>query len=167
MDPFLGEIKLLPWAWAPVGWRLCDGSLLAISANSALFSLLGTQYGGDGTQTFGLPDLRGRTPVHFGTTYPQGAKTGTENVNLLLGNLPTHTHQLRGGSSLGQANLPVGSLAQSNPTTNPHYAPDTTVQQLNPTSVQIAGSGAPHDNMQPFLVLSYCIATVGVYPTRN
>jgi microcystin-dependent protein len=167
LEPFLGEIKLLPWGWAPKNWHICDGSLLPIQQYAALFSLLGTQYGGNGTSNFALPDLRGRAPLHFGSLYQQGEMDGTENVTLLLNQLPTHTHTLLGSTQPGQQNAPTGALSQINPTTGFHYAPDSPVLALSPTSVHPVGSGGPHDNMQPFLVLNYCIALYGVYPSRN
>lgn len=167
MEPFLGEIKLLPWNWAPKGWRLCDGSLLAISQYSALFALLGVQYGGNGTTNFALPDLRGRTPIHFGSSYPQGAQDGVESVTLLVDQMPAHSHALLGSSQAGQAANPNGALATITPATSLHYAPDTILQPLNPTSVQPTGSGSAHQNMQPYLVLNYCIAIAGVFPSSN
>lgn len=167
LQPFVGEIKLLPWEWAPKGWHICDGALLPISQYSALFSLLGVQYGGDGRTNFALPDLRGRAPIHFGTLHQQGSMDGVENVTLLPNQLPAHNHGLVGTSQPGQKFIPSGALSQVNPTTSFCYAPDTTVQPLNPGSVLPAGSGGPHSNMQPYLVLNYCIALVGVYPSRN
>jgi microcystin-dependent protein len=167
LDPFLGEIKLLPWGWAPKNWRLCDGSLVSIQSNPALFALLGTQYGGNGTTNFALPDLRGRAPVHFGQTYAQGEPTGVETVTLVLSQLPIHNHSLFGTSQDGSQNVANAILAKSNPAADPHYAPDAPTISLNPTSVHVAGSGGPHDNMQPYLVLNYCIAISGVFPSRN
>lgn len=167
LDPFIGEIKLLPWSWAPKNWHICDGSLLPISNYTALFSLLGVQYGGNGTTNFALPDLRGRAPIHFGTVYQQGDQDGSESVTLLPNQLPAHNHALLGSSQPAQKANPTGVLAQINPTTALHYASDAPLQPLNPTSVQIAGSGGPHNNMQPYLVLNYCIALFGVFPSRN
>ena len=166
-EPYLGEIRLFPWNWAPHGWRICDGSLLAIQANAALFSLLGTQYGGNGTQSFALPDMRGRAPIHFGSQHPQGALDGVESVTLTLGQLPNHSHKLSGSSQAGLAPAPSGTLSKVDPATSLHYAPDTAVQALNPLSVQQTGNSAAHENMQPYLVLNYCIAIQGVFPARN
>lgn len=167
MEPFLGEIKLFPWSWAPKGWHICDGALLPIQQNSALFALLGVQYGGDGRVTFALPDLRGRAPLHFGTTYQQGAQDGVETVTLNQSQLPLHNHALLGTTQPGEKLVPGGALAQANPTSSFYYAPDAPVQPLNPTSVQPSGAGGPHWNMQPFLVLNFCIALKGVFPSRN
>jgi microcystin-dependent protein len=167
LEPYIGEIKLLPWEWAPKNWHVCDGALLPINQYSALFSLLGVQYGGDGRTNFALPDLRGRAPIHFGATHQQGAKDGAETVTLLPSQLPAHNHMLVGTSQAGQKFIPAGALSQIAPTTAFAYAPDTTTLPLNPGCVLPAGSGGPHSNMQPYLVLNYCIALFGVYPARN
>jgi microcystin-dependent protein len=141
--------------------------LLEISRNSALFSLLGVQYGGDGRVNFALPDLRGRAPLHYGATYQQGAQDGSETVTLNQSQLPLHNHALLGTTQPGEKLVPNGALAQVNPTSSLYYAPDSPVQPLNPTSVQPSGAGGPHANMQPYLVLNFCIALQGVYPSRN
>lgn len=168
MNPYLGEIKLLPWPFAPKGWRLCDGSILAIQSNTALFSLLGTQYGGNGSTTFALPDLRGRAPVHFGSVYTQGELAGSENVTLLLNQMPMHAHPLQGTSQTGDAPLPnTRAFAQGSVPADTHYATDTTTVTINAATVQSNGGNQPHPNMQPFLVLNYCIATSGIFPSRN
>jgi microcystin-dependent protein len=168
-NPFLGEIRLFGWNWAPQGWHLCDGSLLAISSNTALFSLLGTYYGGNGTSTFGLPDLRGRVPIHFGPTYQQGEMDGAENVSLLTGQMPLHSHTFQGINIPGTVTQPIGNaLANVATTTDPKYAADSgPPQPMNPTAVSVAGGNVPHPNMQPYLVLNYSIATAGRFPTRN
>lgn len=168
MDPFLGEIRLFPWDWAPTGWRLCDGSILPISQYTALFALLGTQYGGDGRTNFALPDLRGRAPIHFGSSYSQGETDGSETVSLTLSTMPAHNHALQGTSTIGDKPSPINnSLAQLASTAHPHYSAPAPAVALNPASVQPAGSGQPHENMQPFLVLNFCIATNGIFPSRS
>jgi microcystin-dependent protein len=169
LDPYLGEIRLFPWDWPPTGWALCNGALMSIAQNSALFALLGTFYGGDGRQTFALPDLRGRTPIHYGNVYPQGAQDGTENVTLTLSMMPQHTHLLKATSSTADALTPVGHVfAQVHANgPAPHYVAPSAYVPLNPASVQPAGSSQPHQNMQPYLVLNYCIATTGIFPSRN
>ncbi|GAB3843850.1 tail fiber protein [Hymenobacter terrigena] len=177
MDPFVGEIRLLPFNFAPSGWALCQGQLMSISQNTALFSLLGTQYGGDGRTTFGLPDLRGRAMVGMGqgaglTNYPQGTMVGTESVTLLSNQLPAHTHTF-------SATVPVSTVAGDNnspaagyfATGNSQYGDsggggNMAAGLLNGTSAPTGGSQA-HENRMPFLVLNYCIATQGVFPQRQ
>lgn len=169
MEPFLGEIKLLPWNWAPKGWALCQGQLLPINQNTALFSLLGTQFGGNGVTNFALPDLRSRVPIHRSSAYTMGESGGTEAVTLLLSQLPGHSHALEATSNPGQLAAPFGNiLAEAAPTSDPRYASDSSnLVTMNPASIQMTGGSQPHDNVQPYLVLSYCIATQGIFPSRN
>jgi len=168
LDPYLGEIRLLGFGFAPRGWRLCDGSLLPIQSNTALFSLLGAQYGGNGVNNFALPDLRGRSPVHFGTTYPQGTQAGTETVSLSLAQLPAHNHTLMGTTATGDGIEPNShAYATVANAADFKYAPDSATTALNPAVIQNVGGGQPHDNMQPFLVMNYCIALTGIFPSRN
>jgi microcystin-dependent protein len=166
MDQFLGEIKLLPWDWPPRGWALCQGQLLPVAQNTALFSLLGTFYGGNGTTTFALPDLRGRVPNHQGDFYVIGEMAGQENVNLIMSQLPTHQHALMATTSPATVAVPINNLvAQSNAG---RYGSDASnLVTMNPASVQPVGGSQPHNNMQPYLALSYCIALTGIYPSRN
>jgi microcystin-dependent protein len=172
MDPLLGEIRLLPFSFAPRGWALCNGALMPINQNTALYSLLGTQYGGDGRTTFALPDLRGRAMMGRSQDYPQGTVTGTESVTLTTAQLPAHTHTLA-------ATVPVSTDAGANATPAGGYFASLGSQYgdsggggnmaaglLNSPSDQ-AGGNAPHENRMPFLALSYCIATQGVYPQRQ
>jgi microcystin-dependent protein len=171
-DFFIGEIKLLPYNWAPKYWAPCDGRQLAISTNQALFSLLGTTYGGNGVTTFALPDLRGRVPVHpnVGAGLPQGAVGGVENVTLLLNNLPAHNHMVAANTTQGNnqtfANNYVAGAQIAGADVNLYGAPNN-LQTLNPASVSNTGGSQPHQNCQPSLVLSYCIAIQGIYPSRN
>jgi len=167
MDPFIGEVKLLPWNWAPKGWALCNGALLPIAQNSALFSLLGTQYGGNGTTTFALPDLRGRAPVSFGGGFAQGESTGTEKVTLTQTTMPGHNHNFAATSALATSNSGNGLIFANDPSDPIHFLGSGTPFPIDPSSIGIAGSGQPHQNMQPFLVMSYCIALFGVFPSRN
>ena len=179
MDPFVGEIRLMPYSFAPRGWQLCDGSLLQIRQNTALFSLLGTRYGGDGQNTFAIPDLRGRAAVGMGqgpglTNYPQGTKAGTEAVTLQLQQMPAHIHSMTGSATLPAS---TGSGAKSTPTGN-YFAKEPVEQygqaanggntkpMLNGTT-SAAGGGQPHENRMPFLVMNYCIALQGVFPQRQ
>ena len=170
MDWYLGEIKLLPWDWPPKGWALCQGQILPISQNTALFSLLGTTYGGNGTTTFALPDLRGRAANHQGnfqgSPYVMGEMSGSETVTLIQSQLPTHQHALTATTIAGAQLQAIGNLlAQS---TAGRYASDASnTVIMNPASIQPIGGSQSHNNMQPYLALSYCIALTGIFPSRN
>jgi microcystin-dependent protein len=175
MDPFIGEVRLMGFGFAPVGWAKCDGTLLPISQNTALFALLSTQYGGDGIRTFALPDLRGRTPIHRGTAggvvYPQGKMSGTESVTLGLSAMPPHTHTATGSTDNGNAQAPSATvlLANCNFGRNndlPTYVLPTGLTQLHPSTIGTTGTGQGHDNMQPSCTLNFCIATTGIWPAR-
>ncbi len=172
-SPYLGQININAFAFPPRGWALCNGQLMAINQNQALFSLLGTFYGGNGIQTFALPDLRSRAPVHFGTqggaSMVQGERGGAESVTLNSTQLPTHQHSLNAVTDLANANSPGlalpaargrGGLAIYGPSGNADAA-------MNPASVQPIGGNQAHDNMQPFAVVSFCIALQGIFPSRN
>ena len=176
-SPFLGTISLFGGNFAPRGWALCNGQLLAISTNTALFSILGTTYGGDGRTTFALPDLRSRAPIHWGqglglSNYVIGEVTGTENVTLLQTQIPAHSHTVKAVSSLGDQNAPTNFyLATGNDTASGDIisgysdaAPDTT---LNPNSISLTGGNQPHSNIQPVLAVTYIIALQGIFPARN
>jgi len=168
MDPFLGEIRLFPWNWAPRGWALCDGSLLPISQYSALFSLLGTMYGGNGTTNFALPDLRGRTPIHRSAIYSQGEIDGQENVTLTIATMAAHQHTFYGTSATANAKAPTGhTLTTDSVAGDAFYAPDTNPLGISTQSIGPAGGNMPHNNMQPYLVMNYCIAMTGIYPPRS
>jgi microcystin-dependent protein len=170
MDPFLGEIRLFPWEWPPRGWLLCAGQLLPIQQNSALFALLGTTYGGNGTTNFALPDLRSRVPIDRSIQEPQGARDGTETVTLTNATMPTHTHALIGTSTVATLKGPAAhALANDTSPAADFYAAaaGNPLTPLSPNSVSVGGGNQPHDNMQPFLVLNYCIANSGIFPSRN
>jgi microcystin-dependent protein len=171
-DPFLGELKLAAFNFAPLGWAFCDGQLLPISQNTALFALLGTTYGGDGQTTFALPDLRGRVPVHAGFSgsgnVSLGEQGGAEAVTLTTSQLPSHTHTLSGSSDLANASAPGGALPAAKPRGGiSRYAPAGSNTVMAPASVAIAGGSQPHNNMQPHLVLSWLISVEGIFPSRN
>jgi len=172
---FLGQIMLTAFNFPPRGFALCNGQLMAINQNQALFSLLGTQYGGDGITTFALPDLRGRAPVGAGSSvdpswqpspYVQGEMGGVESVTLTQAEIPPHIHQFQGTSAAGTSRNPSGKLYGTD--TLALYAPSTGAQvPLNSTTLANAGSSGPHENMQPFKVINYCMALTGIFPSRN
>ncbi len=173
MDPILGTIILFAGNFAPQGWALCNGQLLPISQNAALFSILGTTYGGDGVQTFGLPDLRGRVPISAGqavtgTVYALGETGGVENVTLLSSQMPQHNHLMNASTSaLGNGASPANSfLAEGGSATKIYATTATSGVTLNPQAVSLAGGSQPHENMQPYQVFNYIIATQGVFPVR-
>ena len=166
MEPFLGEIRPFGFNFAPRGWALCDGQILPINQNQALFSLLGTTYGGDGRTTFALPDLRGRSPIGFDNQRPLGSRDGEEQVTLTLGQLANHDHSVNASSDAATAGTVTGN-ALANTGTSPAYGNAASLVATNPAAVATAGGGQAHDNMQPFLTLNYCIAVQGLFPSRN
>ncbi|HXD45249.1 MAG TPA: tail fiber protein [Pseudolabrys sp.] len=167
MDQYLGEIRMFTWNWPPKGWALCNGAILPIAQNAALFSLLGTTYGGNGTTTFALPDLQGRVPIHRSSQYPEGARAGEEQVTLTQSTLPQHIHMLQATTTAGDKKVPKFAIAASSVATDFYYSPPSPLVQLNPASIGMVGGSQPHPNMQPFLVLNYCIAMTGIFPSRN
>jgi microcystin-dependent protein len=166
MEPFLGEIRLVSFAFPIRGWALCNGQLLPINQNQALFALLGTQYGGDGRTTFALPDLRGRMPVH--NPSDPGSRGGAETVSLTLADMPAHGHTLQASDSNTHATSPAGhafgSVEQNG--TN-MFRPIDGTASLHPSSVSPTGAGQPHNNMQPYAVSNFQIALEGIFPSRN
>ena len=171
-EPFVGEIRMFAGTFAPSGWAFCDGQLLAIYENNALFSLLGTNYGGDGQTTFGLPDLRGRMPMHAG--YGPGLsprrlaeKIGSEEVTLIASQLPSHTHRLRRSSTRADATSPVGhSLASSASGDHQFAAPGAALVDMHSSAVASTGGGQAHPNLPPFVCIHFIIALYGIYPSR-
>ena len=162
--PFLGEIKIFSFGFPPKGWALCDGQLLPINQNQALFSILGTTYGGNGTQTFALPNLQGRVPVHTGNGIILGESSGEQAHTLTLPELPVHTHTPVGSSNKANSGDPTGNLWAS--ATAGSYLP-TANTTMNAGSIQASGGGQAHDNMSPHLVLNFCIALQGIFPSRS
>jgi microcystin-dependent protein len=171
LDQYVGEIRLLSFNFAPKGWAFCNGALLAINQNQALFSLLGTYYGGNGIQNFALPDLRSRAPIHMSSANPIGQIGGAEQVALIATQIPGHIHMVQAVNSLGKSQKSINNLlAQSASATGTGagYAAGTSnLTALNPASIQPAGSGQPHSNIQPYLAMNYCIALTGIFPSRN
>ncbi len=172
MQVYVGQVICVGFNFAPVGWALCDGSLLSIAENSALFNLIGTTYGGDGVNTFGLPDLRGRTPVGSGplaggSNYVLGQRGGAENVTVTLPNYPAHTHPLMANTGNGNANGPAGNYLAAGQQTYNSNTPQAG-DALNPAAVtSYAGGGQPHNNLQPYLTCSWIISLYGVYPSQQ
>ena len=167
---FLGEVRLFAGGIPPAGWAFCDGQLLAITSNVPLFSVLGTTYGGNGTTTFALPDLRGRVAIHPGegpdlTSRALGESSGSESLTLTGDQLPAHTHAVRASTANGSSASPVGAVPARTPSANPQYAASADTS-LAPEAVLGAGGSQPHNNMQPYLVVSYIIAIQGNMPTR-
>ncbi len=164
-EPFLSEIKIISWNYAPKGWAFCNGQLLPINQNQALFSLLGTTYGGNGQTTFALPDLRGKIPVHEGGGFILGQKGGAETHTLTVQELTQHIHILSGTNSDGSQAIPVGNLLARSATQL--YATPANLQPMNPASVTSTGGSQPHNNMQPYLTLKFIIALQGIFPSQN
>lgn len=163
-EPFLSEIRIMSFGFPPKGWALCDGQLLPINQNQALFSLLGTTYGGDGRVSFGLPDLRGRAPLHMGGGHTLGERGGEQAHTLSISEIPTHTHVLNGDSVAANTNVPTGGyLAQI----NNGYGPAQNLVALGAGALANAGGSQAHLNMQPFLTLSFCIALQGIFPSQT
>lgn len=164
-DPFLSEIRIFSFNYVPQGWAFCNGQLLPINQNQALFSLLGTTYGGNGQTNFALPDLRGRSPIHFGAGYSLGERTGTESHTLTVAELPTHIHIAKATSSVQNTVAPSNNyFAASTPSSFYSGKPNTSM--LSPTISNVGGS-QPHTNMQPTLVLNFGIALQGIFPSQN
>jgi len=165
-ESFLGEIRLMSFGFAPKGWALCNGQLLPLNQNQALWSLLGTTYGGDGRVNFGLPDLQGRVPVHVGGGHTLGERSGEQAHTLSISELPTHPHTLNGTSSHGTQVVPVNNLLARTAPANPYVAPNN-LGAMNAASISNTGDSQAHMNMQPFLALAFCIALVGSFPSQN
>jgi microcystin-dependent protein len=177
-EPFVGEIRMVGFNFAARGWMLCNGQLLPIAQNAALFSLLGTTYGGNGTTTFALPDLRGRAPVHQGqgpglSNYVMGQSAGVETVTLISTQMPIHTHLVNASSVIGESTAPTSNILAvvGDPnagTTFSAYSPPATANTtLSPTALGTAGGNQPHENLQPYLCVNFMIATQGIFPSRN
>jgi microcystin-dependent protein len=163
-EPFLSEIRIMSFNFAPKGWAMCNGQLLPINQNQALFSLLGTTYGGNGQTTFALPNLRGQVPIHFGGSHNLGEAAGESAHTLSVAELPTHTHALNGSTDNATTPVAAGNLLGS---ANNLYAPATDLTPLHPGSIANVGGSQPHENKQPYLTLTFCIALQGIFPSRN
>jgi microcystin-dependent protein len=168
-NPYLSEIKIMSFNFPPKGWAFCNGQTLAINQNAALFALLGTTYGGNGVSTFQLPNLQSRVPLHQGSNFVMGQVGGLEQVTIDSTTMASHNHVAQAVNIAGNTAkpLPTGMLAQSGTGTASAYAPANSLVALNPASIQTAGGGVAHTNIQPYLALSYCIALQGIFPSRN
>lgn len=175
-DPFLGEIKIFAGNFAPRGWAFCSGQLLQINQFDALFSLLGTQYGGDGRTTFGLPDMRGRVPIHQGqgpglSNRRIGSRFGSESETLTTNHLPSHNHSFLASTNDATAGYPAGKVAADTPNDNVYLAPTSTTPEpdvvLPANTLDNSGGGQSHTNVMPFVCVHFIIALVGIYPSRS
>ncbi|MBX3120518.1 MAG: phage tail protein [Fimbriimonadaceae bacterium] len=171
-EPFIGEIKLVPYNFAPRGWAFCNGTLISIAQNTALFALLGTMYGGNGQTNFALPDLRGRGAISSGqgpglSNYSQGETGGAENVTLTTAAMPAHGHSAQASSAFGTQGDPAGALPAKSPLALGYAYRSGAGGTMPSDAVSSVGGGQPHTNHQPYLVLNYVIAMVGIFPPRN
>lgn len=170
-EPFLAEIRIVGFNFAPRGWAFCDGQILPINQNQSLYSLLGTIYGGDGRVNFALPELRGRAPIHYSSAHPQSMRSGSESHVLVNNEMPQHSHQMQATSDQAGQSNPEGNIPARKPRRAPDFyaatplPADTT--NLNSGSVELIGGGQAHDNMQPYLAVQYVIALQGLFPSRN
>jgi microcystin-dependent protein len=164
-QPYVGEIRMFAGNFPPAGWMFCDGTVLSIAANDVLFTLIGTTYGGDGQNTFALPDLRGRVPVHQGPGHPVGESLGQESVTLAAATMPRHNHQLIASTALASATAgPTGVLASS--ATMNFYGTGAPSTAMATAALSTAGAGQPHENMAPFVAVSFIISLFGIFPSQ-
>lgn len=165
-EPFLGEIKMMSFAFAPRGWALCNGQQMPINQNQALFSLLGTTFGGNGQTTFALPNLQGRVPIHIGGGLIQGQAGGETAHTLTQPEMAAHNHPaVATGLTTNTVNAPTGTLLNSPP--QQLYSPPNNLVSLQPTTITNVGGGQPHENQQPYLTVNFCIALQGIFPSQN
>lgn len=170
-DPFVAEIRIFPFNFAPRGWAWCDGQLLPLSQNTALFSLLGTTYGGNGKSNFALPDLQGRASMHPGqgpglSLHDLGETGGSETVSLLESEIPSHSHALRASAQDATTRIVAGQMPATGIGVS-YYGPQPSTVSLSPNALTPAGGDQPHNNMQPYLTFYFCIALQGVFPPRG
>jgi microcystin-dependent protein len=162
-NPFIGEIRMFGGNFAPAGWAFCEGQLIPISENDALFTLIGTTYGGDGQETFALPDLRGRLPIHQGNSFTLGQQGGVEEVTLTTQQIPSHTHALVGATGNGSQGNPAANFLASS-TIVKLYGSETPDTAMAASSIGPAGGSQPHTNFQPYLCISFIISLFGIFP---
>ncbi len=164
-EPFLSEIRIMSFGYAPRGWAMCNGQFLPINQNQALFSLLGTTFGGNGQTTFALPDLRGNVPIHVGSGFTLGQKGGEQAHTVTMSEMPLHTHVDQAASIDGTVVIPTGNLLARS--ASQLYAPPNNLTPMSAPTVSNVGGSQAHLNMQPFLVLNFCIALQGIFPSPN
>ena len=165
-DPFVGEIRMFGGNFAPAGWAFCNGALMPISENETLFNLIGTTYGGDGQETFALPNLQSRVPLHVGPGFGQGQIGGTESVTLTPNQIPLHTHVPLGTTSAGSSADPTDRIWAANANTGvPVYTGTGVTSDMHVNETTVAGGSQPHDNMMPFLTISFIISLFGIFPS--
>ncbi|MEO5714171.1 MAG: tail fiber protein [Luteolibacter sp.] len=164
-EPFLAEIRIMSFSFPPKGWAMCNGQLLPINQNQALFSLLGTTFGGDGRVNFALPNNQGRTPIHFGNGYTLGQQGGEQAHTLSISEIPTHIHQVMATSDAATVSVPSNTVRLAS--VNNGYTPAANLVSMAPQAVTNAGGSQAHLNMQPFLTLNFCIALQGIFPSQN
>ena len=170
-EPFLAEVRIVGFNFAPRGWAFCDGQILPINQNQSLYSLLGTTYGGDGRTSFALPDIRGRTPIHIGRSnggadHTLGQKSGEETHTLSAAEMPQHDHVARGTTAVGNVPIPSSSVVLAD-TPGQIYADPANLLSLRSGTVANVGGGQAHENMQPYIAVNFCIALQGLFPSRN
>ncbi len=166
-EPFLSEIKIVSFNFPPKGWAFCNGQFLPINQNQALFSLLGTTYGGNGQTTFALPNLRGRVPIHMGNGHTLGEAAGSSAVTVNIQQLPTHLHGLQAVNSPATTNTPSASVMLANSTAAQAYQPPANLVAMAPNAVTSVGGSQAHTNLMPYLVLDFIIALQGIFPSQN
>jgi len=166
-EPFIGEIKIMSFNFPPKGWAFCNGQLLPINQNQALFSLLGTTYGGDGRVNFGLPNLQGRTPMHMGNGHTLGELGGEQAHTINISELPTHTHTANAANVAATDNAPSNGRMISQSAGSNLYTAASNLQAMAPQALAVVGGSQSHQNMQPYSTLTFCIALQGIFPTQN
>lgn len=169
-QPYVGEIRMFAGNFAPAGWMLCEGQLISIAENETLFNLIGTTYGGDGQETFALPDLRGRVPIHFGngstgSNYTFAQAGGVESVTLTTQQIPTHTHSLVATTDLADTGNPGNAQFSTNPAGSKIFSNSNPTLALNPTTITPSGGNQAHDNFQPYLCVNFIISLFGLFPS--